>query len=112
MKNFICGEYQFVKSSLTILHYPNNHQVCVPVLTASRNYYRSAYDFFSKSSNRMKQDLIDFCEAMSQYTHALALYHEGYMTSEQLEDYNVHGRGKAYRCMTFYFVSLCGYGNG
>lgn len=41
---------------------------------------------------------------MSYYCYAYALYYEGYMSPEELQDYSKHGRGKAYYCMNKYFV--------
>ena len=43
---------------------------------------------------------------MSKVSYVMALYYEGYMTREQLEDFEIHGSGKAYFCLNTCYVGM------
>lgn len=73
--------------------------------TAARNLYREAVNNFKKSTLSLSSNLCCFCEEMSNFCYAYALYYEGYMKKEDLTNVAVHGRGKAYFCLNRYFVS-------
>lgn len=72
--------------------------------TAARDLYKLSVESFKKAKLPLTNTLCSFCEAMTQYCYGYALYYEGYMTPEQLEDMTQHGRGKAYFCLKRYFV--------
>lgn len=66
--------------------------------------YDEALKHFRQSALPLPNDFIDFVEVMSKVAYSAALYYEGYMTQEELEDFDVHGTGKAYFCITRCYV--------
>ena len=76
----------------------------VSLYTGAYDLYESAFDWFSKATTHLPQDILEFAKAMSDYCYALTIYYEGYMTDKDLQDVTKHGRGKAFRCMSTYFV--------
>ena len=54
----------------------------------------------------LPDNFIQFVEVMSKVSYVMALYYEGYMTREQLEDFEIHGSGKAYFCLNTCYVGM------
>lgn len=72
-------------------------------------HYDEAIKSFQRSTLPLPDEFIAHLEAMSQLCYGIALYYEGYMSAEQLEDFSQHGSGKAYYCITQLKVGVgCG----
>ena len=70
----------------------------------SSSLYKDALTNFQKASN--PKSLVEISTAMHQLTYAMALYYQGYMTQEELDNPNVHGTGTAYYCLDCFFVAM------
>lgn len=68
--------------------------------------YDEALKHFGCSASPLPVDFIQFVQVMSKVAYSAALYYEGYMTQEELEDFDVHGSGKAYFCITKCYVGV------
>lgn len=68
--------------------------------------YDEALKHFGCSALPLPDDFIHFVQVMSKVAYSAALYYEGYMTQEELEDFDVHGSGKAYFCITKCYVGV------
>ena len=68
--------------------------------------YEEALKHFTKSAFPMPDAFVGFVTAMSKAVYCMALYYEGYMTQEQLEDFSIHGSGKAYFCISTCYVGV------
>lgn len=104
LRTLLYAEYQFLKSQIAVCKFRNQKQAFVYLFTCARDLYHKAKEYFSKSSIQINKDVIDFCDSMSYYCYAYALYYEGYMSPADLQDFSKHGRGKAFYCMNKYFV--------
>ena len=76
----------------------------------SSSLYKDALANFKKSSN--PESLVEICTVMHKLTYAMALYYQGYMTQEELDNPNVHGTGTAYYCLDCFFVALAALRDG
>ena len=76
----------------------------------SSSLYKDALANFKKSSN--PESLVEICTAMHKLTYAMALYYQGYLTQEELDNPNVHGTGTAYYCLDCFFVALAALRDG
>ena len=79
---------------------PDNTALFEAVYMSVHRRYDEAIKSFQRSALPLPEEFIAHLEAMSQLCYGLALYYEGYMSEEQLEDFSQHGSGKAYYCIT------------
>ena len=70
----------------------------------SSSLYKTALESFQKSSN--PEALVEISGAMQKLMYAMALYYQGYMTQEELDNPSIHGTGAAYYCLDNFFVVM------
>ena len=79
-----------------------NKNTYVVVFMGAKRLYEQACSALSESSEF--GDYVKHAKAMKDLCYAQALYYEGYMTKEQLDNIAIHGTGIAYSCLARFAV--------
>ncbi|KAM7456097.1 hypothetical protein BLSTO_03147 [Blastocystis sp. subtype 1] len=99
-RSLLSAQLHYLKAEKAKILRPESRRLFTTVYMGSHVRYDEALKHFRLSASPLPDDFIHFVQVMSKVAYSAALYYEGYMTQEELEDFDVHGSGKAYFCIT------------